>query len=71
MFPPMNIVATYNKLKPSSRSFFCMYFPIQGFFEATFGFKGPVLEVPLGPLCTSWTFSMNCLVLHVFHSYQC
>ena len=42
MFPPMNVVATYTKLKPSSRPFFCMKSLIQGFLEATFGFKGPV-----------------------------
>ena len=42
MFLPMNIVATYTKLKPSSKSFFCIKSPIQGFLEATFGFKGPV-----------------------------
>ena len=42
MFPPMNIVVTCTKLKPSSRSPFFKQSSIQGFFEATFGLKGPV-----------------------------
>ena len=44
MFPPLNIVAPYTKLKPLSRPFF-MQSPIQGFSEATFGFKGPVTSI--------------------------
>ena len=45
MFPPKNIFATYTKLKPFSKPFLCMQSPIQGFLEATFGFKGPVFAV--------------------------
>ena len=43
MFPPMNIVTTYNKLKPSLAKIFHLHVVSHSeIFEATFGFKGPV-----------------------------
>ena len=44
---PRNIVATYTKLKPSSRPFFCTLSPIRGFFLAKVGSKRPVCTLSL------------------------